>query len=180
MSKIYTGFGDNGKTRRLDGATVPKNDPIIELNGIIDECNSIIGIVRGYNKENFLDEILKEIQNKLFIAGTEVSSLNSYSKFKIKNNDINRIERIIDDIESELEPLTNFILPSGSLLSTHLHLARTVCRKIERKLIKANNNQNSKNFLFPFFNRLSDLFFVLSRYANKIDNKKDEIWNNKN
>ena len=180
MSKIYTGFGDNGKTRRLDGKIVKKNDPIIEVNGIIDECNSTIGIIRSINKNELLETILKKIQNKLFIAGAEVSSFNIDSTTKIKRNDIKEIEEIIDDIDLDLDKLSNFILPAGNLSSSHLHLARSVCRKIERSLIEINYDQHSKNYLLPFFNRLSDLFFVLARYANKIDKMKDEIWDNKN
>ncbi|MFL2859434.1 MAG: ATP:cob(I)alamin adenosyltransferase [Pontiellaceae bacterium] len=117
MVKIYTGFGDYGETRRYDGKTVKKNDPIIELNGIIDECNSVIGIARSFNKDNNLEKILKKIQNKLFTAGSEVSSFNSPSKITIKYDDILKIEEIIDNIDSELDKLKNFILPSGNLLS---------------------------------------------------------------
>ena len=178
MVKIYTRFGDHGETRRYDGKTVKKNDPIIELNGIIDECNSIIGIARSFNKDNNLEKILKKIQSKLFTAGSEVSSFNSPSKITIKYEDILQIEKIIDNIDSELDKLKNFILPSGNLLSSHLHLARSTCRKVERSLVKIDFDQNKKNYLIPYFNRLSDLFFVLARYANKINNNSDEIWNN--
>lgn len=177
MSKIYTRNGDQGKTTRLDGEIVYKNDVIISLNGLIDECNSIIGITRSSIENDKIDKILKKIQEKLFVAGLEVSSRGQYKKIKfICKKDVQEVEKIIDNIECDLKPLSNFILPSGGKSSAHLHYTRSMIRKLERKLLNLEYNWLSKSFLISYFNRLSDMFFVLARYESHINGHSDEIW----
>ena len=179
MPKIYTRTGDHGFTKRLDGEHVPKNDVIIELNGIIDECNSLLGIIRSHNNESNIEKILKKFQSELFIAGVEVSSNGKSNKITYLNLEhINQIEKNIDWIEEKLDPLTHFILPTGNIISSYLHYARAKSRSIERKISEIKLKWIKDSHLQAYFNRLSDVLFVMARYANKKDNIRDEIWSN--
>ena len=179
MPKIYTRTGDHGFTKRLDGEHVPKNDIIVELNGIIDELNCLLGIIRSYNKDLKIEKILKKFQSELFIVGVEVSSNGKSNKISYLNLEhINQIEKNIDWIEKKLDPLTHFILPAGNIISSYLHYARAKSRSIERKISEIKLKWIEDGHLQAYFNRLSDVLFVMARYVNKKNNVRDEIWNN--
>jgi cob(I)alamin adenosyltransferase len=179
MAKIFTKTGDKGETGRFDGTRVPKNDPLIEVNGTIDECNSLIGVARSYNKDEQLDAILKNFQSQLIVAGSEVTNVKHDDRLPfITDGNIQTMEELIDDVEEELEPLTNFILPTGGKVSAHLHLARTAARKVERRLVTLGESMEINKTLLAYFNRLSDTLFVLARYAAKFDGRADEVWVN--
>ena len=179
MPKIYTKTGDKGETGRFDGTRVPKNDPLIEVNGAIDECNSAIGLSRSYVEDARLDSILKEFQSLLIVAGSEVTNVGRSDRLpSITDEHITALETLIESIEPQLEPLTNFILPAGGKASAHLHLARTLSRKVERRLVALREQMEINAVLLAYFNRLSDTLFVLARYAAKLSGSKDEIWIN--
>ena len=130
MSKIYTRRGDHGETSCADGSSVSKNNPIIECNGAIDECNCALGVARSHSIDSELDAVIKQIQNELFIAGAEISSNgDAVDSLCITQAHIATLETIIDEMEEQLEPLTQFILPAGSLLSAQLHVCRSLARR---------------------------------------------------
>ncbi len=159
MGRIYTKTGDQGLTGRLDGTRVPKNDPLIEVNGAIDECNSTLGIARSFNGDERLDGILEQFQKTLLVVGSEPENT------AISDADIRALENLIDELDAKLPPLTSFILPAGGKVSAHLHLARTLARKVERRLVALQETTATNPILLAYFNRLSDALFVLARRA---------------
>jgi cob(I)alamin adenosyltransferase len=179
MPKIFTKTGDKGETGRFDGTRVPKDDPLIEVNGTIDECNSLIGLARSYIDDQTLDDILKSLQSQLIVAGSEVTNVNRDDRLPmIAEDQIIDMENLIDEVDREIEPLRNFILPAGGKASAHLHLARTASRKVERRLVALRETVEVNSVLLAYFNRLSDTLFVLARYAAKLAGQPDEIWIN--
>ncbi len=179
MPKIFTKTGDKGQTGRFDGTRVPKNDPLIEVNGTIDECNTLIGVARSYNDDEQLDLVLRNFQSQLIVAGSEVTNVAHDERLPfITQEDVQAMEDLIDELEEGLEPLTNFILPAGGKASAHLHLARTASRKVERRLVTLRDTMDVNTLLLAYFNRLSDTLFVLARHAAKLSGKNDEIWVN--
>ena len=176
MAKIFTKTGDTGETGRLDGTRVPKNDPLIEVNGTIDECNSLIGVARSFNGDERLNDILKQFQYLLLAAGAEVTSAGQ--RGFITGTDIQALETLIDGLEQEVPPLKKLILPAGGKVSAHLHLARTVSRKVERRLVALRETTEVNPVLLAYFNRLSDTLFVLARHAAHQNGDSDELWVN--
>lgn len=176
--KIYTRTGDDGKSSTLSGKRVSKDSAIMQVNGTVDELNAFIGLASAYNNHEEIEEILEEIQSDLFVIGTEItlSEKSDTNKIKISQHRINHLEELIDSITDKLPKLKNFILPGGSLLASHLHLARTVCRRAERTLVKFIDETDLNTFALQYLNRLSDLLFVLSRYANKLDKISERKW----
>ena len=179
MPKIFTKTGDKGETGRFDGTRVPKNDPQMEVQGSIDECNSAIGLARAYIKDEKLNGILKNFQSLLLVAGSEVTNVTHDRRLPyISEANITAMEDLIDDVEEKLNPLTNFILPAGGKAAAHLHVARAASRKVERRLVSLRDSSDVNPILLAYFNRLSDTLFVLSRYASKLAGIKDEVWVN--
>ena len=179
MPKIFTKTGDKGETGRFDGTRVPKNDPQMEVQGSIDECNSAIGLARAYIEDAALKSILKNFQSLLLVAGSDVTNVGQDERLPfITDGNITALEALIDDVEEELEPLTNFILPAGGKASAHLHVARAASRKVERRLVTLRESTEVNTTLLAYFNRLSDTLFVLARYAAKLSGNGDEIWTN--
>ena len=179
MPKIFTKTGDKGETGRFDGTRVPKNDPQMEVQGSIDECNSALGLARAYIDDEQLDSILKNFQSLLLVAGSDVTNVSHDERLPfITDGNITALEALIDDVEEKLEPLTHFILPAGGKASAHLHVARAASRKVERRLVTLRETTEVNKTLLAYFNRLSDTLFVLARYAAKLSGYGDEIWTN--
>ncbi len=179
MPKIFTKAGDKGETGRFDGTRVPKSDPLIEVNGTIDECNSLIGLARSYVEDAGLNAILKNYQSQLIVAGSEVTNVKHDKRLPfITEKEIAAMENLIDSLEETLPPLTHFILPAGGKASGHLHLARTASRKVERRLVALRECTEVNPVLLAYFNRLSDTLFVLARHAAKLSGNADEVWVN--
>ena len=181
--KIYTGQGDGGKTRLYGGRIVYKDDPRIEVCGTLDELNCIVGLVLSIKSAGWLKKVLRPVQNDLFLISAELAAPVKKGKkaFKIKFNQqkIRELESGIDDLDLQLPPLKNFILPgSGTPAASQLHLARSVCRRAERRLVTLSRHEKIAGNIQIYLNRLSDLFFMLARYANHLQNKKDIIWKN--
>ncbi len=177
--KIYTRTGDDGTTSLFAGGRVKKDDARVEAYGTVDELNSVLGIARAISKNDEINGIIQEIQNYLFHLGADLATPFEVENLRVKRiskEDVEKIEKWIDEIDLRLEPLRNFILPGGTLLASFLHLARTVCRRAERRIVYLSEREKINTQIIPFINRLSDLLFVLARYANKIENVPDVKW----
>jgi cob(I)alamin adenosyltransferase len=173
LTKIYTRTGDQGKTGLADGSRVDKFNSRIESLGNIDELNSIIGILLTEKLPNDKKEILNKIQHDLFDIGGELSIPNH---MKINDKKISFLENTLDSMNKELPPLKEFILPGGSKASSYCHLARTVCRRVERNLFKLAQTDKVNEASLKYINRLSDMLFVLARFLNKINKFNDVLW----
>ncbi|MHA2022294.1 MAG: cob(I)yrinic acid a,c-diamide adenosyltransferase [Candidatus Thorarchaeota archaeon] len=173
MSKrIYTRAGDDGKTDLLSGDRIDKADPRVEAYGSIDELGTFLGVAKVHSS-NRIAEYIHNIQLKLFIINAElatnVDSLESDSPLRnmerITSDDIELLEKIADELSEELPLLTNFVIPGGTKASAFLHVCRTVCRRAERRIVQFANSYPVNEELIRYINRLSDLLFVFSRYA---------------
>jgi len=173
LTKIYTRTGDQGETGLSDGSRVDKFHARIESLGNIDELNSIIGIILTEKLPDDKKVILNKVQNDLFDIGGELSIPNH---IKIDDKKIDFIESSLDDMNHELRPLKEFILPGGSKASSYCHLARTVCRRSERSLFSLAQTDKVNEASLKYINRLSDMLFVLARFLNKINHFNDVFW----
>ncbi len=179
--KIYTKGGDKGETGLFGGERVSKDSPRIEAYGTVDELNSFIGLALIEAKDKEVKKLLEKIQNTLFVLGSDLSAPDNE---KNKSHNIPRISKInyveiekeIDKFDASLDGLRNFILPGGSKSAALLHICRTICRRAERKVVALNNIVNLNHDIIILLNRLSDLFFVLARYENKISGIEDVKW----
>ena len=175
--KIYTKTGDDGKTSLFDNSRVWKSHERIVSYGAIDELNSAVGIAISMDLDHQLKEILVRIQNELFIVGSDLANPNmSDTKIRTTENMILSLENDIDTFESELSELTNFILPGGTLMSSILHLSRTIARRAETHVIALSQKEEISKIVIVYLNRLSDLLFVLARVLNKRKNIDDIVW----
>ncbi|HET7549983.1 MAG TPA: cob(I)yrinic acid a,c-diamide adenosyltransferase [Gemmatimonadaceae bacterium] len=180
--KIYTKTGDKGETGLFGGGRVSKSHPRVEAYGDIDELNAVIGLARSIEMMPRIDEVLAPVQRDLFSLGALLATPNhdkvrqQLEKARIDEGRISELERAIDDGEAELEPLTAFILPGGTPKSAALHVARTVCRRAERKVISLGSEVEVPPVVVKYLNRLSDLLFVLARVANRRAGAPEVIW----
>ncbi|MDI6804898.1 MAG: cob(I)yrinic acid a,c-diamide adenosyltransferase [Bacteroidota bacterium] len=181
--KIYTKTGDKGETSLYGGKRVSKAAIRIEAYGTVDELNSVIGICRAMNPPQRVDEALIKIQHQLFTLGADLASPLSNRKNKnvprISEDDAKFLEELIDKLDSEIKPLRNFILPAGSLLTAHVHFARTVCRRTERLVVQLSKKEKMGTQPIIFLNRLSDFLFVLARWVNHLQNENEITWTKK-
>lgn len=177
--KIYTKKGDKGSTYLFGGGPFPKDAIRIQAYGTVDELNSVIGCAITELVDSNLQNELLRIQKELFVLGSELSSVNPDEKMKagfLKNSHIQSMEKSIDEWESNLEPLKQFILPGGSKASAFLHLARTVCRRAEREVVSLSHQEEVRVECIVYLNRLSDYLFMMAREANRLEKKKDILW----
>jgi cob(I)alamin adenosyltransferase len=173
LSKIYTRTGDQGKTGLADGSRIDKFHSRIESLGNIDELNSIIGIILTEKIPDNKKILLEKVQHDLFDIGGELSIP---GHIVIDDRKIDFLEKILDEMNNELEPLKEFILPGGTKISSYCHLARTVCRRVERNLFKLAQTDKVNEASLKYINRLSDMLFVLARFLNKINQFNDIFW----
>jgi cob(I)alamin adenosyltransferase len=173
LNRIYTRTGDRGLTRLATGAPVPKSDPRVQAYGEVDETNACIGLCRLHTgADDPLDAMLARIQNELFDLGADLATppdpKPDWEVLRVTADQVTRIEAEIDAMNAELEPLTSFVLPGGTPLAAHLHLARTVCRRAERRVadLARDDAQAISSESLQYLNRLSDHLFVASRFAN--------------
>jgi cob(I)alamin adenosyltransferase len=178
--KIYTKTGDQGMTGLLGEGRVSKDDVRIEAYGTVDELNAVLGLVRAHGVDPAIDGLAAQLQDELFVAGSALADPSPGGPFfsAITSDHIARLETTIDALEAELKPLTEFILPGGTLASAHIHLARTVCRRAERLTVRLARaeGENVSNALIIYLNRLSDLLFVLARVVNHRAGIADTPW----
>jgi len=175
LNRIYTRTGDKGQTKLATGETVDKFDLRVEAYGAVDELNAVVGVARlAGGGEGGLDAALGRIQNELFDLGADLATPERPGKplgweaLRILDSQVDRLEQEIDALNEELSPLTSFILPGGTPVATHLHLARTVCRRAERIAVRLASEEGEavSPAALKYLNRLSDLLFVMSRWAN--------------
>ena len=171
LSKIYTRTGDDGSTGMADGSRVDKDDLLVCAIGDVDELNSQLAVLINHSPKKFVESI-KVIQNELFNVGAELTM----SQAIIKQDSINWLEQSLDELNSSLMPLKEFILPGGGLASSHCHVARSICRRVERTLVSLNKNKPVSTELMAYINRLSDYLFVLARSISKESGEDEVYW----
>jgi len=175
LSKIYTRTGDNGTTGLGDGSRTNKDSIRVEAMGDVDELNSVIGLILAEGVSPRLQVTLTKIQHDLFNLGGEIC-IPGYER--LTTLCVDELEQSIDTLNEELSPLKEFILPGGSKSAAFCHLARTVCRRAERKLIELHRNEKVTEISLQYLNRLSDLLFVMCRIINKEAGVSDVLWRN--
>jgi cob(I)alamin adenosyltransferase len=168
--KIYTKTGDNGTTGLYGGKRVAKHSIRVEAYGTIDELNAYIGLILAKQPDENIKKSLEKLNNLLFIAGSDAATpIDSDKKMKIdriNNDDILWLEHEIDGYTQQLPEIKYFILSGGTETAALLHIARTVCRRAERRLTELASQENTGEFIVKFFNRLSDFLFTAARYVN--------------
>lgn len=180
--KIYTRTGDEGDTGLFGGGRVSKDDPRVEAYGEVDELNAAIGMARSVEMMPRVDEVLAPVQRDLFAIGALLATPDhdkmreQLTKARIDDERIAELERAIDAGEAELESLRAFILPGGTPKAAALHVARTVCRRAERRVITLQRTVPLPQLAIIYLNRLSDLLFVLARVANKRAGAGEVTW----
>jgi cob(I)alamin adenosyltransferase len=183
LNKIYTRTGDDGMTGLASGPRRRKDDLRVEAYGAVDEANSAVGLARLSTRETpVLDAMLARIQNELFDLGADLSTPETgekldYEPLRILQTQVERLEREIDALNADLQPLRSFILPGGSPAAAHLHLARTIARRAERIMVSlaATDGEVVSQPALRYVNRLSDFLFVASRWANE-KGAADILW----
>ena len=186
ITKVYTRTGDTGQTGIVGGKRLPKDHPRIEAYGSVDELNSVLGIVLSFlvqkdasKRRDKLELILEAIQQKLFDMGSELATLpgDEYvGQISLQAEDAIWLEEIIDAMNDELQPLKSFILPGGTSLNAFLHLARTVCRRAERDILKLKQIDLVSPEIIKYINRLSDFLFVAGRWVTETLGEKETLW----
>ncbi|MDN3669881.1 cob(I)yrinic acid a,c-diamide adenosyltransferase [Echinicola jeungdonensis] len=175
--KVYTKSGDKGTTSLLGGERVSKGDLRIEVYGTVDELNAFLGLIRDYEESQNRKTFLKSIQDKLFTIGADLANRDKQAKNPvILEKDITELEKAIDEMEEVLPPLKKFILPGGHPLVSYCHIARTVCRRAERRVISLNEQEQVAEAIIKYLNRLSDYLFVLGRMISKELNTEEVTW----
>ncbi|MEQ8762754.1 MAG: cob(I)yrinic acid a,c-diamide adenosyltransferase [Planctomycetota bacterium] len=180
--KIYTKTGDDGDTGLFGGSRVSKANPRVEAYGEVDELNAFVGWAATKIRQPELEEILTVIQSDLFIAGADLATeLTAPTKaqsqtMRVAPEQVARLEQWIDRFDAECEPLQTFILPGGSSGGAALHLCRTVSRRAERAIVRLATLEQISPSVAIYFNRLSDLFFVLARWVNRRDGAVEKPW----
>jgi cob(I)alamin adenosyltransferase len=188
LTKIYTKTGDGGSTRLTGGQQVEKDDLRIEAYGTVDELNSVVGLIRTELSrspkcppeiETELQDWLHDLQQNLFNLGSDLSTRLD-DRFEgqpvAEEKNVLELEHFIDRLNAELHALNSFVLPAGGPIVTATHLARTVCRRAERCCISLRREETIGEWVIPFLNRLSDAFFVLSRWVAKTCGEQEVLW----
>ncbi len=186
ITKVYTRTGDAGQTGLVGGKRLPKDHPRIEAYGSVDELNSVLGIVLSFlvqkdasKRRDKLELILEAIQQKLFDLGSELATLpgDEYvGQITLQAEDSEWLEEIIDTMNDELQSLKSFILPGGTSLNAFLHLARTVCRRTERDILKLKQIDLVSPEIIKYINRLSDFLFVAGRWVTETLGETETLW----
>jgi cob(I)alamin adenosyltransferase len=178
--KIYTKTGDRGDTRLFDGTTVRKSDARVDTYGAVDELNSFLGAALSFIQDAAITDLLTQIQKDLFSVGAQLADPRfrerGSSKFQLPVERIGALETAIDHFETELPPLRQFILAGGGHAGAMLHVARTVCRRAERRVVELAADVEINPSLIEYLNRLSDFLFVLARVVNQREGKQEIPW----
>jgi cob(I)alamin adenosyltransferase len=179
--KIYTKTGDQGETSLLGGKRVPKDHPRVAAYGEVDELNAALGAVRARTRATDLERLLLGVQRDLFAIGARLADptgrvASKGTKAALSAVRLRRLERAIDTREARLPPLRAFVLPGGTPTAAALHLARAVCRRTERSVVRLGHEAEVDPRIGVYLNRLSDLLFVLARVENQRAGHADEVW----
>lgn len=178
--KIYTGTGDSGYTSLLGGKRVSKDDKRVETYGTLDEANSVLGIAKNLTKAVLLRDLIEKMQQKLFMISAEIARDESENtkNIKITQEDVQRLEQLIDDLQQKVPRQTEFVLPGGTAAAGALDLARTIIRRAERSYVSLIKEKDINGYLLQYINRLSDLLFVMSRmeeYENLVKKVTEKV-----
>jgi len=186
INRVYTRTGDDGGTALVGGTRVPKDSLRVVCYGDVDELNSALGLARSFNAaapagagRERLEAILRRLQNELFDLGSELATppdAEYEGMFKVGDADVTALEKTMDELQEDLAPLNSFVLPGGGKVSSFLHLARTVCRRAERNILTLSREEEVGAALLAYINRLSDLLFVLSRWAGHTAGESECLW----
>ena len=175
--KIYTKTGDDGNTGLQGNFRIAKSHPRIMAYGTVDEVNAAIGIVLTNSLDDDVSQLLNQIQNDLFLLGSDLSNQNLNDlKNRVSLDMIEKLEGSIDKFESELPAITNFILPGGNVAAAQIHQVRTIVRRAETLVVKLSDKDEINSNSIKYLNRLSDLMFVMGRLINKRNGVEDIIW----
>lgn len=180
--KIYTRTGDAGDTGLFGGGRVPKDHARVEAYGDVDELNAVLGWVRAAEPMPRIDEIIVPVQRDLFSLGALLATPDRekmrahLQKARIDDDRIRELELAIDECERELDPLRSFIIPGGTAKAAALHVARTVCRRAERRVVGLQRDAEVPELAVRYLNRLSDLLFMLARVANRRAGAGEVSW----
>ena len=175
--KIYTRTGDAGETGLFGGERISKDSLRVHAYGTADECNAAVGLARAAGPDEALDDLLAKVQNQLFVVGADLATPGENANVaRIGEAEVAFLELAIDHLESGLEPLRQFILPGGTPVAAHLHLARTICRRTERWTVSLAQAEPVSPAVLTYLNRLSDFLFVAARAANALAGSTDVPW----
>jgi cob(I)alamin adenosyltransferase len=173
LTKIYTRTGDQGETGLGNGSRAPKDNLRVEAYGTVDELNSIIGMVLAHDLPPAVRHCLEDIQHDLFDLGGEFSVPGHTA---IEASYVSRLERILDGFNADLPVLKEFILPAGGHATATCHLARSVCRRAERRAVSLSHQEDLNPAAISYLNRLSDLLFVIARVLARFENGNEILW----
>jgi len=178
LTRIYTRTGDQGTTRLANNQSVPKCDPLLETYGTVDEANSAIGVACSLASDQKLIRVLSIVQNDLFDVGADLATPTTplAPVLRVDSTWIDRLELWCDEFSAGLPPLRSFLLPGGSQVSAHLNLARTIVRRAERDAWRTAETRDLNQEAIRYLNRLSDLLFILGRYANAESGHDEVLW----
>jgi cob(I)alamin adenosyltransferase len=176
--KIYTKTGDTGQTSLFGGDRLSKDDARIEAYGTVDELNAFVGLLRDHLVDEEVRVLLLTIQNRLFTLGAHLATAPGRQSVApdLKDEDIQLLEQAMDRMDEVLAPLRNFILPGGHAAISYAHLARTICRRAERRVVSLVQEDEAVEMIIRYLNRLSDYFFVLARYVAHLYKVEEVIW----
>ncbi|MEN8117507.1 MAG: cob(I)yrinic acid a,c-diamide adenosyltransferase [Bacteroidota bacterium] len=181
--KIYTKTGDDGTTGLVGGNRVKKYDLRLETYGTVDELNAAVGIIRSYKLPDEIQQLLIQVQNKLFNIGSRLASDEKgdalTANLEIQQEDIEILEKAIDNFEKAIPELKNFVLPGGEPSVAQCHMARTICRRAERRLVEFSEQSPVQPEILKYVNRLSDFLFVLARKLSNINGIEETAWSQK-
>jgi len=172
LTKIYTRTGDAGETGKADGTRLSKADILMHAQGDVDELNCFLGLLAAKNDAAELNALINKIQHDLFNMGAELS----LSQPVITGTDVEYLEQQLDHYNADLPPLKEFILPGGGELASLCHVARAVCRRVERSLVALHSDRQIGNDMLAYINRLSDLLFVLARVLTRNAGEDEVYW----
>ena len=176
LSKICTRTGDNGTTGLGDGSRTDKDDPRIEAIGAIDELNSVLGLLLSQELPQTIRECLSLVQHRLFDIGGELCIPGEPARRAISPEHVKTLEAALEQLNADLPPLREFILPGGCPAAAVCHLARTVCRRAERRLVSLAKTADVNSVAVVYLNRLSDFLFVAARQLNRLAGQTDVYW----
>lgn len=187
ITRVYTRTGDRGDTALVGGSRVAKDSPRIAAYGTLDELNAVVGLARTFNAERlaegahhrWLDDVLRRLQNELFDVGSELATppgAEYEGMFRVGDAEVTALEQLMDQCQRDLEPLRSFVLPGGGRINAFLHQARTVCRRAERDVLALSRAEPVSEAVLRYLNRLSDLFFVLSRWVARHLGEGEYLW----
>jgi cob(I)alamin adenosyltransferase len=178
LTRIYTRGGDRGETSLGDGSRVSKLDCRISAFGTVDELNSCVGLALAADPPAEVREVLARVQNELFDVGADIAVPYDVDdgRLRVEQASIDELERLCDRFNAELPALRSFVLPGGEELAARLHVARAVCRRAERDALVAAGEVDLNPLVLVYLNRLSDLLFILARFANASAGRDEPLW----